>query len=62
MGGSKADDWWSGVCQEQRILDLLVEFHKRREELRNDRSENLSLVELGGRERHDLKNEFCQEV
>ena len=28
------------------------EFHKRGEELRNDRSANLSLVEAGGRERH----------
>ena len=27
-------------------------FHKRGEELRNDRSANLSLVETGGRERH----------
>ena len=28
------------------------EFHKRGEELRNDKSTNLSLVETGGRERH----------
>ena len=28
------------------------EFHKRGEELRNNRSANLSLVETGGRERH----------
>ena len=28
------------------------EFHKRGEELQNDRSANLSLVETGGRERH----------
>ena len=28
------------------------EFHKRGEELRNDRSANLGLVESGGRERH----------
>ena len=28
------------------------EFHKRGKELRNDRSANLSLVEIGGRERH----------
>ena len=28
------------------------EFHKRGEELRNDRSANLSLVKTGGRERH----------
>ena len=28
------------------------EFHKRGEELRSDRSENLSLMETGGRERH----------
>ena len=28
------------------------QFHKRGEELRNDRSANLSRVETGGRERH----------
>ena len=28
-------------------------FHKRGEELRNDRSANLSLVETGGRKRHN---------
>ena len=28
------------------------DFHKRGEELRNDRSANLSLVKTGGRERH----------
>ena len=28
------------------------EFHKRGEELRNDRSANLSLMEIDGRERH----------
>ena len=28
------------------------EFHKRGEELRNDRSANLNLVETGGMERH----------
>ena len=28
------------------------EFHKREEELRNDRSANLNLVKTGGRERH----------
>ena len=28
------------------------EFHKRGQELRNERSANLSLVETGGRERH----------
>ena len=33
------------------------EFHKRGEELRNDRSVNLSLVETGGRERHRLSEE-----
>ena len=25
VGRIRADDWWSGVCQKQRILDLLVE-------------------------------------
>ena len=29
-----------------------IEFHKREEELRNDRSATLSLMETGGRERH----------
>ena len=39
------------------------EFHKREEELRNDRSANLSLVVTGGREAtDDLRNEFCWEV
>ena len=33
------------------------EFHKRGEELRNDRSANLSLVETGGRERHRWSEE-----
>ena len=37
------------MCQEQRILDLLVEFHKRGDELRNERSANLSLVETDGK-------------
>ena len=41
------------VCQEQMILDLLVEtIGGGGEELRNDRSANLSLVETGERERH----------
>ena len=25
VGRSRADDWWSGVCLVQRILDLFVE-------------------------------------
>ena len=33
------------------------EFHKRGEKLRNDRSENVSLVETGGRERHRWSEE-----
>ena len=33
------------------------EFHKRGEEMRNDRSANLSLVETGGRERNRLSEE-----
>ena len=51
------------VCQEQKNLRFIgTEFHKRGEELRNDRSANLSLAKTGGRERHDLRNEFCWEV
>ena len=39
------------------------EFHKRGEELRNERSANLSLEETGGRkDTDDLRNEFCREV
>ena len=39
------------------------EFHKRGEELRNDRSANLSLVKTGRRERHRWSNErVCWEM
>ena len=34
-----------------------IEFHKRGEALRNDRSANLSMVETGGREIHRLTEE-----
>ena len=38
VGRSRAGDWWSGVCPEQWILDLLLESSiKRGEKLRNDR-------------------------
>ena len=54
--------WWEGVelmtvvewcasgAKDLKLIDR--EFHKRGEELRNDRSANLSLMETGGRERH----------
>ena len=43
-----------------RILDLLS--HKRVEELRNDRSANLSLVETGERkDNDDVRHELCWE-
>ena len=39
------------------------EFHKRGEDLRNDRSANSNLVKTGGRENTvDLRNEFFWEV
>ena len=39
------------------------EFHKRRKELRNDRSANLNLVKTGGKKDTDeMRNEFCWEV
>ena len=42
---------WS--VSEAKVLRFIGrEFHKRGEELRVDRSANLSLVETGGRERH----------
>ena len=40
------------VCGAKDLIFIGREFHKRGEELRNDRSPNLSLVETGGRERH----------
>ena len=40
------------VSGEKDLRFIGREFHKREEELRNDRSVNLSLVETGGRERH----------
>ena len=63
-GRSRAGDCGRVVCvcvsgaKDLRFIGR--EFHKRGEELRNDRSANLSLVETGGRERHDdLRNGFC---
>ena len=52
VGRSRADDWWSGVFGAKDLRFIGREFHKRGEELRNNRSANLSLVETGGRERH----------
>ena len=40
------------VSGEKDLRFIGSEFHKREEELRNDRSVILSLVETGGRERH----------
>ena len=53
--------WWEGV-ELETVVEWYVsgakdlrfigrEFHKRGEELRNERSANLSLEETGGRER-----------
>ena len=43
-------DW---CVSEAKVLRFIGrEFHKRGEELRNDRPANLRLVETGGRERH----------
>ena len=53
VGRSRADECGRVVCVRSKDLRFIGrEFHKRREELRNDRSANLSLVETGGRERH----------
>ena len=43
-------EWCVSEAKDLRFIGR--EFHKRGEELRNDRSENLCLVETGGRERH----------
>ena len=50
---SRADDCVGVLCVGAKDLRYIGrEFHKRGEELLNDRSANLSLVETGGRERH----------
>ena len=53
MGRSRADDYGAAMCVRSEDLRFIGrEFHKRGEELRNDRSANLSLVETGGRKIH----------
>ena len=43
-------EWCVSGAKDLRYIGR--EFHKRGEELRNDRSANLSLVKTGGGERH----------
>ena len=43
-------EWCVSGAKDLRFIGR--EFYKRGEELQNDRSANLSLVETGGRERH----------
>ena len=43
-------EWCVSGANDLRLVGR--EFHKRGEELRIDRLSNLSLVEIGGRERH----------
>ena len=50
VGRSRAVVEWCVGPKDLRFIGR--EFHKRGEELRNDRSANLSLVETGERERH----------
>ena len=45
-------EWCVFGAKDVRFIGRQFHNHKRGEELRNDRSENLSLVETGGRERH----------
>ena len=53
VGRSRADACGGVVCVRAKDLRFVGrEFHKRGEELRNDRSANLSLVEICGRKRH----------
>ena len=54
-------EWCVSGAKDLRFIGR--EFRKRGEELRNDRSTNLSQVETGGRKDTDyLRNEFCWEV
>ena len=43
-------EWCASEAKDLRFIGR--EFHKRGEELQNDRSANMSLVETGERERH----------
>ena len=45
-----AVEWCVSEAKDLRFIGR--EFHNRGEELRNDHSANLNLVETGGRERH----------
>ena len=51
-------EWYVSGAKDLRFIGR--EFHKRGEELRNDRSANLSQVE--GKDTDDLRNGFCWEV
>ena len=48
-------EWYVFGAKDLRFIGR--EFHKRGEELRNERSANLSLEETGGRERHRWSEE-----
>ena len=48
-------EWCVSEAKDLRLIGR--ECHKQGEELRNDRSANLSLVETGGRERHRCSEE-----
>ena len=51
MGRSRADDYGGVVCVGAKDLRFIGrEFHKWGEELRNDRSANLNLLETGERD------------
>ena len=53
VGRSRISDWGGTVCVRTKDLKFIdIEFHKWGDELRNELSENLSLVEPGGRGRH----------
>ena len=52
VGRCRAEDCSRAVCVRKDLTFIGREFHKRGEELRNDRSPNFNLVEIGGRERH----------
>ena len=54
-------EWCVSGAKDLRFIGR--EFHKRGEELRNDRSANLNLEETGGRkDTDDLRNGFWWEV
>ena len=64
VGRSRPDDCGGGVCQKQRILDLLVESYISGETSCRmiDQQTWAWWKQVEGKDTYDLRNEFCWEV